>query len=288
MKVYLRLFCLMLGDYLSFTGIFILATYLYQLFGGDYELIIYLKLWPFGFLFVLINEVTRLYHGTMLYPGIALGPAEELRRIFYSVTSVFCGLLLFLFISKNSAAYPMSVFVITWPLCILTTVICRWGLRCIFKRYNFGNVRAVIMGAGKIGEKTARLLNKSKHLGITPVAFFDDNPELKGSIIEDVPVIGSLDKLEKNAKRLNVEYIITCLPVTVVMDKIKEYCGGFKHVLIIPSSNMFSSGWVYAYDIGGILGLEIRCNLMLKHLLRLKQFIDYSLALLITIFTIPL
>ena len=288
MKVYLRIICLMLGDYISFTGIFILTAYLYKLCGGDYELIIYLKLWPFGLLFIFINEVTRLYHGTMLYPGIALGPAEELRRIFYSVTSVFCGLLLFLFISKHTAAYSRSVFVITWPLCILATVICRWGLRSVFKHHNFGNVRAVIIGAGKIGAKTARLLNKSKYLGITPVAFFDDDPSLKDCIIQDVPVIGALNKLSQGTKNLNVEYIIACLPVTVVMDKIKEHCAGFKHILIIPSSSMFSSGWVYAYDIGGILGLELRCNLMLKPLLRLKQFIDYSLALLITVLTMPL
>ena len=58
--------------------------------------------------------------------------------------------------------------------------------------------------------------------------------------------------------------------------------------MIIPSSHMFSSGWVYAHDIGGILGLEIRCNLMLKPLLRLKQLIDYSLAVSLTILALPL
>ena len=287
MKVYLRICFLMIGDYLSFIGTFILVAYVYQRCCGNYELSTYLKLWSLGFLFLLINEISRLYHGTMFYPGASLGPAEELRRMFYSVTSVFCGFLLFLFISKDTAAYSRSVLLVSWPLCVLTVIICRWWLRGIFKRYDFGNVRAVIMGAGKDGAKTARMLNKNNYLGITPVAFVDDGSHLHGTVIEGLPVAGSLDKLKTTAKNLNINYIIVCLPVTIVMGKIKEHCGGFKHIMIIPDAAMFSAVWVYAYDIGGILGLEIRCNLMLKSLLRLKKLFDYSLTLLITIITIP-
>jgi Undecaprenyl-phosphate galactose phosphotransferase WbaP len=288
MKVYLRIFFLMLGDYISFMGIFILTAYIYKLCGGEYELITYLKMWPFGLLFILINEIARLYYGTMFYPGVSLGPAEELRRIFYSVTVVFFGLLLFLFISKETVVYSRAVFIISWPICIFTTVICRWVLRSIFKRYEFGNVRAIILGAGIAGTKTAKLLNKNKYLGISPVAFLDDNPKLLNSVIEEVPVIATLEKLEENAKKLNADYIIACLPVTIVMDKIKEHCSSFKHIMIIPTGSMFSAVWVYAYDIGGILGLEIKCNLMLKSLLLIKQCVDYILTLLITLITIPL
>ncbi len=288
MKVYLRIFFMMFGDYISFMGIFILTAYIYQLCGGKYELTSYLGIWPFGLLFILINEVARLYHGTMFYPGASLGPAEELRRIFYSVTSVFFGLLLFLFISKETLAYSRAVFVISWPICIFATILCRWMLRSVFKRYDFGNVRAVIMGAGVAGIKTAKLLNKNKYLGINPVAFLDDNPKLKNLEFENLKVVGKLDELGKTAHKFNADYIIACLPVNIVMSKIKEHCKGFKHIMIIPAGSMFSTVWVYAYDIGGILGLEIRCNLMLKPLLLIKQLIDYALTVLITLITIPL
>lgn len=278
----------MIGDYLSFMGTFMLVAYLYQRCCGNYELTTYLELWPLGFLFLLINEVSRLYHGTMFYPGASLGPAEELRRMFYSVASVFCGLLLFLFISKDTVAYSRAVLLISWPLCVLTVIIYRWWLRGLFKRYDFGNVRAIIMGSGKDGAKTARILNKNKYLGITPVAFLDDDPELHGTVIEGLPVAGSLDKLKTTAKNLNINYVITCLPITIVMEKIKEHCDGFKHIMIIPDAAMFSAVWVYAYDISGILGLEIRCNLMLKWLLFFKRLSDYSFTILITIMVMPI
>ncbi|MCK4983587.1 MAG: undecaprenyl-phosphate galactose phosphotransferase WbaP, partial [Victivallaceae bacterium] len=203
-------------------------------------------------------------------------------------TSVFCGLLLFLFISKESVAYSRVVFVVSWSLCVLTAIICRWVLRGIFKRYEFGNVRAIIMGAGTTGVKTARLLGKNKYLGISPIAFLDDDPSMQNSVVENLPVVGYLNKIKATAEKLNVDYIIACLPVTIVMKKIKEHCDGFKHIMIIPADSMFSVVWVYAYDIGGILGLEIRCNLMLKSLLRLKQLFDYSLTLMVTTITVPL
>ena len=288
MKLYLRMFLLMLGDYISFMGIFILVAYIYQLYGGDYQLITYCKMWPFGLLFILINEIARLYHGTMFYPGASLGPAEELRRIFYSVTGVFCGLLLFLFISKETVAYSRTVFLISWPICILSTILCRWMLRSIFKYFDFGNVQAIIIGAGTVGIKTAKLLNKNKYLGIKPVAFLDDNPKMKNKKNEELEVAGTLDTLKENSKKFNADYIIICLPFDVVMETIKEHCAGFKHIMIIPEGSIFSAVWVYAYDIGGMLGLEIKCNLMLKPLLLVKKFIDYTFALLATIIILPL
>lgn len=288
MKVHLRMLLLVLGDYFSFFGILMLVAWLYRLSGGNYDLIVYFRMWPLGLLFLLINELSRLYHGTMFYPGATFGPSEELRRIFYSVSSVYCGLLLFLFIDKNTAAYSRLIIICSWPSCILAVVFCRWVLRSVFKRYSFGNVQAIILGAGKTGMKTARLLNKNKYLGIIPVAFLDDDADKQGEMLENMPVAGTIDTLKEAALKFRVDYIIACLPIAVVMEKIKNHGSGFKHIMIVPSDSMFSSVWVYAYDIGGILGLEMRCNLMLQWPLLLKRITDYSLALLITVVSLPL
>jgi Undecaprenyl-phosphate galactose phosphotransferase WbaP len=285
---YLRMVLLMLGDFVSSFGSFMLVAVIYRYNGGDYELSTYLAMWPFGLLFILINEISKLYHGTLFYPGATFGPAEELRRIFYSVTSVFCGLLLFIFINKSSASYSRTVFIFSWPLAIFSVVSCRWLLRDMFNRYNFGYVRAIILGAGNAGSKTARILIKNKYLGINPVALLDDNSILHGTEIENITVKGSLNKLTSISEELNADYIIVCLPMTIVMQKIKTHCKGFKHIMIIPSGSMFSTLWVYAYDIGGILGLEMRCNLMLKWPLLLKKITDFSLSLLFTLILMPL
>lgn len=247
----------------------------------------YFKLWPLGLLFILINELSRQYHGTMFYPGATFGPAEELRRVFYSVSCVFGGLLLLLFMCRESLIYSRFVLICSWPVCILSVILLRWSFRCLFKRYNFGNIQAIILGAGQTGIRIARLLNKNNYLGIRPVVFLDDNRSLHGKILEQIPVKGPLEHVEKESRELEADYIITCLPVADVMKNIEKHCRRFKHILIIPSDSMFSAVWVYAYDIGGRLGLEIRCNLMLKWLLCIKKLFDYLLAILISCFALP-
>ncbi|MDD5599891.1 MAG: undecaprenyl-phosphate galactose phosphotransferase WbaP [Victivallaceae bacterium] len=244
-------------------------------------------MWPFGLLFILVNEVAKLYHGTMFYPGAAFGPAEELRRLFYSITSVLFGVLLFLFVSRNTESCSRAVFIISWPLMLITVIITRWVLRSIFKRCRYGYVRVIIVGAGKKGEKTARLLQKSKHLGLEPVAFLDDAPDLQNALIEKIPVSGNIAQLKSVAKRLKVNYVILCLPLSVAMQVMKKHCAGFRHVMIVPSGTMFSTLWVYAYDIGGILGLELCCSLLLKWPLFLKKATDCCLALLIFLTALP-
>lgn len=288
MKVYLRIVFLMLGDFLAFFGAFMLIAWGYQLCGGKYELVTYFRMWPFGVLFILINEIAKLYHGTVLYPGAAFGPAEEFKRLFYAVSSVLFGILLFLFIGKETESYSRFIFVISWPVMFLGVIITRWILRNIFKYYRFGFIPAIILGAGKNGINISRILQKNKYLGIDPVAFLDDNSVLHNTSINDVPVLGSIDQLKSIADHLNIDYIIVCFPMDVISKVLKEYCNSFKHVMIIPSGTMFSTLWVHAYDVGGILGLELRCNLLLKWPLFLKQATDYGLSIIIFTLAFPL
>ena len=287
MKVYLRILFLMMGDFLAFFGAFILIAWGYHLYGGEYDLVTYLKMWPFGILFIFINEVAKLYHGTMFYPGAAFGPAEEVKRIFYAVTSVLFGILLFLFISKATVSCSRFVFVISWPVMFVSVIITRWILRSIFKRYNFGSVSAIILGAGETGHKASKNLLKNKFLGISPVAFLDDNTALHNKLINNVPVLGNISQLDSTATKMNVDYIIICLPLDVISKVMKEHCSGFKHVMIIPSANMFSTLWVYAYDVGGILGLELRCNLLLKWPLFMKKASDFVLSVITFVLVSP-
>ena len=287
MKVYLRILYLMIGDYVSFFGIFMFTAYCCLSFMDNYEIGIYLRLWPAGIVLIFINEIARLYHGTLFYPGVSLGPAEELRRIFYSVTSVFFALFIFLFLAKNTAEYSKAVLVISWPLCILGAVITRWILRVLFKKHNYGNIHAIILGAGKTGTKVAKVLNKNKYLGIAPVIFLDDNDSLHGKKLENIPVKGSIDRIKDLSKKYGAEYVIICLPMKMIQSVIREYGNSFKHILIIPDEKIFSALWVYAYDINGILGLEVRSNLLLKPLLYLKTFLDYFFTLVLSFLCMP-
>lgn len=282
-----RIVALMLADYLAIVGTIVIIAFFYQYLGGNYSMATYFTLWPAGLLFIMINELAKLYHGTMFCPGASLDPAEELRRIFFSVNCVFAALLLYFFLSREVMAYSRFILMISWPLSIIATISLRWTARFLLRKANTGNIPAIIMGAGSTGKHAARMLKRNYFLGITPVTFIDDDTSLHGTEIESIPVSGSLKNTEETAKDFNADYLIICLPLSKAMKKSKQYCRKFKHVLLMPSESQFSSIWVYAYDIGGLLGLELHSNLKLKHFRWMKKITDYSLAILFFLLTLP-
>lgn len=63
-----------------------------------------------------------------------------------------------------------------------------------------------LFGAGNIGKETARRLVKT---GIRPVAFIDDTPEKKGTLVEGIPVMPATDAIKAYGKDLSV--VVTIL-----------------------------------------------------------------------------
>src|SRR5580658_9692487 len=70
----------------------------------------YVGLFPGISLFVLAFFIQGLY------PGLLLHPAEEIRRIFYSVSVVFLLVMCTTFLWHNAAVYSRSIILITWTL----------------------------------------------------------------------------------------------------------------------------------------------------------------------------
>ena len=70
-----------------------------------YEL--YIQMWPIVLLVIAINT------GFGLYPAIGLGPANELRRLIYSISMVFVSLAGLTFIIRGGWEFSRIVFVLS-------------------------------------------------------------------------------------------------------------------------------------------------------------------------------
>jgi len=284
----LRAFALVLCDVLSMGFVLLSVAWAYRLIHGGYEMSAYLKLWPACLIFVMVNEVAKLYQGSLLHPGVTFGPPEELRRLFYSVSCVFLFVLAFLFMAKSGESYSRFVIFASWGVCLLAVPLSRWALRSVLKRWRFGEIPAIVIGAGLAGEKAAHLFNKSKYLGLRPMAFLDDDPSKHGKLVNGVEVKGPVSMAEELRLAIGAEYVIICLPPQFVRPVLEGPCNGFSQALVIPDKAVFSSMWTYIYDIGGMLGLEIRRTLLLKHLRVIKGMVDLGLSLLSLLFLSPL
>jgi Undecaprenyl-phosphate galactose phosphotransferase WbaP len=73
-----------------------------------------------------------------------------------------------------------------------------------------------------------------------------------------------------------------------VQEIINRYGTRFPHLLIVPPSLLNTCSGVLPKDIGGNLGLEIRHNLQIPSMYRIKRVIDYAFTLPILIASLPL
>jgi len=84
--------------------------------------------------------------------------------------------------------------------------------------------RVIILGAGQAGNLVAREMLRGNEY--QPVAFLDDDPQLKGSRVHGLPVLGGIAKLSKSIEKVSAELIVIAVPTSTgaQMRKIVGLC----------------------------------------------------------------
>ena len=283
-----RVILLGMADFATFYSVLLLSAWLYKFMGGDYQMIEYVRLWPMGLILLLCNAFIRVYHGNFLYPGAALGQVEELRRLFFSITLLYLLMFSYLFATRNVELYSRVVFMASWFGTLFFLPLFRWILRSIMKAGGFGQIRALVAGAGLGGVSLVEELQKDRHIGIVPVAFVDDDVAKTGKTIQHIPVLGKISDAVKIAKAGKIDYIIICLPIPVIRDKIKKLSRFFRHIMLVPDHEVFPTAWTYPIDINGRLGIELRNQLMLRGPRLVKQSLELVVAAIAITGLLPL
>ena len=287
---YVTVPALMLGDVVALGCSVALAVWIRWTFGGGFPLARYWQLWPSLLLFVLMYEGSGLYHGTALYPGVALGPAEEIRRLTYGTTGVYLSLMLVAFFLKMSHHFSRFVFLASLCLSVLAVPVMRLAIRKIFSHWGRWGMPAVVLGAGDTGAQVVKALSSHPEFGVRPVLAFDDDEALWGQKLEGVSIIGPTSAAGEAAAKHHIRHAIIAIPSTAweaLCEMADKASADFPHVLIIPDHRTFSSLWVTAQDVGGLLGLEIRQRLLLRGPRMVKAVTDSALALLLGIVALP-
>ena len=237
---------------------------------------VYFSLWPTLILFIIV------YYSVGLYPGVGLAAAEELRRLTLATSLVYLVLAAGTFLFKESGTYSRAVFLGAWMLSVVLVPLARALVRHVVAHRPWWGYPVVVLGAGKTGRMVVRALKRNPGLGFKPVAVLDDNPDKHGSL-EGVPVVGGVELAPALAAELRVRHAIVAMPGVPrekLLHILESYGGIFPHIVLIPDLFGFSSLWVSAADLGGVLGLELRQRLLLPGPRSLKRAIDLTSALL--------
>ncbi|MGB3614011.1 MAG: undecaprenyl-phosphate galactose phosphotransferase WbaP [Elainellaceae cyanobacterium] len=244
----------------------------------------YVPLLPLLGLFILA------YATAGLYPGVAVSPVDELRLISTATTLIYLVLGSALFLFQGEPAYSRTVFLLAWLLSLVLVHVVRALTRSLLADQSWWGYPVIILGAGKTGDMVIRTLQRRPRIGLKPIFVLDDDPEKQGEL-HGVPVVGKLDMAPRLARVYRIPYAIVAMPGVPrprLLEMLARYGQTFAHLLIIPDLFGFASLWIMAKDLGGILGLEIRQQLLLPGPRLAKFMIDLLLTLVGGLFLLPL
>jgi len=247
-----------------------LAVGLRLVFHGQFTLDTYVGLWP------LLPMVLMVYAAAGLYPAVGVTRAEEIRRITLSTGLIFVifGAALFVFRSDPHAAerYSRGVFFLALAQTVVLVPIGRAVIRRIFARRNWWGAPALIIGSGDIARETFESLRDQPGLGLRPLA-----------VLEDSSDTGRIDSNQRFDVGLlanaHVPFCILALPDSPrqrLLQRIEHYGKLFPRVIVVPDLFGYSVLWVAGRDLGGVLGLEVRQQLLRPGPRLLKRLFDLA------------
>lgn len=262
----------------------VVSVYIRLWFNGEFAPSLYWELWPLLSLFLLGYGLAGLY------PGQGIGPVEELRRLTLTTTLLYLTLGSAIFLFRDVELYSRAAFLMAWGLSLMLPLLGRYGVRVLVAKCSWWGYPVLVLGAGKTGALVIRTLQRQPALGLKPVAVLDDDITKHGNL-EGIPVIGNLAQAPILASRNQIPYAIVAMP-GVHRDRllyvVQSYGRVFPHLLIIPDLFGMASLWVAARDLGGVLGLESRQQLLLPGPKLAKSLLDQCLTVIVGTFSLPM
>jgi Undecaprenyl-phosphate galactose phosphotransferase WbaP len=230
------------------------------------------------YLVVALSVAIFAFHG--LYPGIGLNAVQHIRRLSRSITFAYLVLTASMILAKDRWANSRGVFFLSWMFALALVPTGRWLANYFLADRTWWRVQVVILGAGKTAHAVIRNLRENRVLAFHPALCLDDDPQKHG-ICEGVPVVGSLTKAKALAEQHQISYAIVAMP-GIPRDRLiiylREWAKIFPHILIVPDLFGVGSMWVSPHDLGGVLGLKLK-NQLLNPLNRvIKRTVDLLVA----------
>jgi Undecaprenyl-phosphate galactose phosphotransferase WbaP len=229
------------------------------------------SLWPILLLIILAFTLRGLY------PAVGLSPVDELRITTTTVSLVFLVLLGGTFWIKSTEIYSRFILTLAWLFSLVLVQFNRWLLRVITTKSLWGEP-IVVIGDGPNTDRIVKYLSDNNHLGMRPAMVLE----------------GRRPPNQDEQQALKSYGIQTALLVTPEVSKeisdlvINDGHFGFKRLILISILGWVGSLGVVTHDLEGILGMEVRHNLMNFWQCGLKRILDIILAILLLILISPL
>jgi len=275
--------CLMLSDLVALAVLFWLVVWSKFTLNSDLDLKFYLEMFPAVLIFL------GVFFSQGLYPALLLHPAEEMRRVFHSITAVLLVLVSTTFLLKNGAEYSRYIFLVAWALGTPAVLLGRCLVRKLLGQMSWWPVSAVVLGSGPAAKQVARSLATTQ-LGLRIVGVLLEDPA--SSWDADLPpIVGHISDAPAISGRGFTRYAILAMPhrsQEEIRQIIQEHCRRFHHILIVTDIPGICCLGISAREIGGQVGLEIPQRLSFLAPKLTKRCLDVVVSSTLLLLCLPL
>ncbi|MDH3217058.1 MAG: hypothetical protein OEN01_12345 [Candidatus Krumholzibacteria bacterium] len=148
-----------------------------------------------------------LYRGVWKYTS-----TPDVLRIIKAVATGSAIILALLVLFYRFVAFPRSLFVIEFFLLIIALGGSRFASRLFheFGKEALGSTtrRVAIVGAGDYGERVGREIRNADGKTASVVCYIDDDKDKMGLVLQGVPIVGPIDRLDSICKQYGVDSLV--------------------------------------------------------------------------------
>ena len=221
-----------------------------------------------------------------MYPGYGMGAVGRLREQSYAILFFFAALAAWDYLVFRGR-WSRGMLLVVAAYALLAVPLMEALVREVLVRIRAWGEPVIILGAGRTGALVTRALRENPGLGLVPVALLDDDRAKQGKLVEGVPVVGPLEATARWAKCVRVAIVAMPGAGRARLGQLVRDLQ-FPRVILVPDLFGLETLWVQAKDLGGVLGLEIRKNLLIARNRVLKYVLDYVLAVPLFFASLPL
>jgi Undecaprenyl-phosphate galactose phosphotransferase WbaP len=280
----IMLLSLVLADALAAQVAFYLGAVLYSAVAGQGAI-------AFGFSLQLSMMALSMPIGYVLLDVYRVHGQAPIERfpLRIKATCLLFALLVSWQYATQHMLWPVGAVALTFGFAVVLPLVGESIIRTILIRHGLWGVPTVVIGAGRTGQQVVRVLQQMPELGLRPVGLFDDQYGEEGlpPTIENVPVLGSISDSDKFSRRIETAIVTTPANAQDTVGNVATQLG-FRDIIVVPDLHELPTLWVRTRDLNGLIGLQMRRNLLLRRNRLLKHTIDHLVALPLFIISVPI
>jgi len=237
------------------------------------------------FLYALIAMAVYLWNG--LYPGVGLSPVDEISKLSRSTNFAFLILTAIAYFDQTAFEYSRFDLLVAWVTALIFIQVHRWAVRIIARNLGIWGEPVVVVGNGPIGKQIFKFLKENARIGLKPYMI------LSGRSALDRTILNSINKLKISTVILVIPEMDKKLQRSFIYEQRFGYHrrkgeSNIPRLILISSLSWVGSLGIVAHDFDGIMGLEVRQNLLRKSNQVLKRIIDLTLSVLFITIASPI